>query len=77
MLLTATLAHGSAWAENAADTSKSLGDTSQVQVREGRELRPPRIDAAMERWRDNRFGVFIHWGIFSMPGGTVDGKTVP
>lgn len=76
-VLAATLAPCPAWADKTADTGKSLGDTSQVQVRDGRELRPPRTDAAMERWRDNRFGVFIHWGIFSMPGGVVDGKIVP
>lgn len=77
LFLTASLVQSAAGADTAADTGKSLGDTSQVKIRDGRELRPPRTDAAMERWRDNRFGIFIHWGIFSMPGGVVDGKTVP
>lgn len=35
-----------------------------------------RTDAAMEKWRDNRFGTFIHLGLYSVLGGTYKGKTV-
>lgn len=34
-----------------------------------------RTDAAMEKWRDNRFGQFIHWGLYAIPGGIWEGKT--
>lgn len=37
----------------------------------------PRRDARMEWWRDARFGMFIHWGVYSVPAGTFNGKQVP
>lgn len=35
----------------------------------------PRQDQAMQKWRANRFGQFIHWGLYAIPGGIWDGKT--
>jgi len=32
-------------------------------------------DARMEWWRDARFGMFIHWGLYAIPAGEWDGKT--
>lgn len=37
----------------------------------------PRTDHAMQKFRDNRFGQFIHWGIYSLPGGVWNGKVYP
>jgi len=34
-----------------------------------------RTDKFMERWRDYGLGQFIHWGIYSIPGGHWQGKT--
>jgi alpha-L-fucosidase len=34
-------------------------------------------DARMEWWREARFGMFIHWGLYSIPAGTWDGKQIP
>jgi alpha-L-fucosidase len=34
-------------------------------------------DARMKWWREARFGMFIHWGLYSIPAGTWDGKRVP
>ncbi|MEP2774686.1 MAG: alpha-L-fucosidase [Luteolibacter sp.] len=31
-------------------------------------------DSHMEWWRDARYGMFIHWGLFSIPGGEWKGK---
>ncbi len=31
-------------------------------------------DERMEWWRDAHFGMFIHWGAYSVPGGERDGK---
>ncbi len=35
----------------------------------------PRQDAAMKKWRENRLGQFIHWGLYAIPGGVWEGKT--
>lgn len=34
-------------------------------------------DARMAWWREARFGMFIHWGVYSVPAGTYQGKQVP
>ncbi len=31
----------------------------------------------MAWWRQARFGMFIHWGLYSVPAGTWDGKQIP
>lgn len=33
-----------------------------------------RHDAAMQKFRDNRLGAFIHWGLYAIPGGEWNGK---
>ncbi len=33
-------------------------------------------DQRMKWWREARFGMFIHWGIYSVPAGTYDGKQI-
>ena len=33
-------------------------------------------DARMQWWRQARFGMFIHWGVYSVPAGTYDGKRI-
>ena len=32
-------------------------------------------DAHMQWWRNARFGMFIHWGLYAVPAGTWNGKT--
>ncbi len=32
-------------------------------------------DARLKWWSDARFGMFIHWGVYSVPAGEWDGKT--
>lgn len=34
-------------------------------------------DARMGWWRDARFGLFIHWGVYSVPAGTYKGEKIP
>ncbi len=34
-------------------------------------------DARMAWWREARFGMFIHWGLYSEPAGTWNGKQIP
>ncbi len=38
---------------------------------------PAQRDARMAWWRDARFGMFIHWGLYSIPAGTWNGKQIP
>lgn len=35
----------------------------------------PSRDANMAWWREARFGLFIHWGLYAVPAGTWNGKT--
>jgi alpha-L-fucosidase len=35
------------------------------------------LDARMKWWREARFGMFIHWGVYSVPAGTWQGKQIP
>jgi alpha-L-fucosidase len=38
---------------------------------------PAERDARMKWWREARFGLFIHWGVYSVPAGTYQGKQIP
>ena len=38
---------------------------------------PEQRDARMAWWREARFGMFIHWGLYSIPAGTWNGKKIP
>jgi alpha-L-fucosidase len=44
-----------------------------IQDTETREQR----DARMQWWREARFGMFIHWGLYAVPAGTWNGQQVP
>ena len=37
---------------------------------------PKQRDARMRWWREARFGMFIHWGVYSVPAGVHKGKPV-
>ena len=49
----------------------------QKQLKYGAQYTGKRQDTAMARFRYNRFGQFIHWGLYAIPGGVWDGKTYP
>ena len=34
-------------------------------------------DARMAWWRNAKFGMFIHWGVYAVPAGTYKGKKIP
>jgi len=36
----------------------------------------PKIQDKMEWWQNARFGMFIHWGIYSVPAGVYQGKEI-
>jgi len=41
-----------------------------------REDKPLTKDERMEWWRDARFGLFIHWGLYAVPAGTYKGERI-
>src|SRR5947199_7294185 len=47
-----------------------LAALMQVQAPES----PAQRNTRMEWWRDARFGMFIHWGAYSVPAGTYHGE---
>lgn len=46
-----------------------------MELKYGAQYIGKRQDSAMARFRDERFGQFIHWGLYSIPGGIWQGKT--
>lgn len=47
-------------------------------IRPGQEQRPDaRQDKRLDWWREARFGMFIHWGIYAVLAGRWRGKTTP
>jgi alpha-L-fucosidase len=67
---TATAAMTAA-AGNAGTTATKVS----APLRYGAQSFGKRTDPAMVKWRSNRFGQFIHWGLYSIPGGVWNGKT--
>ena len=53
-------------------SSAAGAQTNQLAVAES----APQHDARMAWWREARFGMFVHWGLYSGLAGTWDGKTV-
>lgn len=39
-------------------------------------LRRPAQSAALETWKDARFGMFVHWGVYAVPAGIYKGVTI-
>jgi len=48
---------------------------SAIPLQYGAQYSGKRTDDAMNKWRSNRFGQFIHWGLYAIPGGVWNGKT--
>jgi alpha-L-fucosidase len=63
LLLCSSTATIQAQAPLAAATAKPLAET------------PTQRDRRMEWFRDARFGMFIHWGVYSVPAGEYNGNT--
>lgn len=47
---------------------------AQSPLRYGAQREGRRTDTAMQQWRENRFGQFVTFGLFSIPGGHWNGK---
>ncbi|MDB6019384.1 MAG: hypothetical protein JWR19_3873 [Pedosphaera sp.] len=50
-------------------TETGMGSTNYM------DETPAQRDARMKWWSDARFGMFIHWGIYSVPAGEWNGQT--
>lgn len=66
-----------AWAETAIGTPESVAGEEVVASLDpyANETREEK-DARMEWWRDAKFGLFIHWGVYSVPAGIYDGEKI-
>src|ERR1700735_5637254 len=53
----------------ASAATAQTNQTDQVETQAQREAR-------MKWWREARFGMFIHWGVYSVPAGGWDGTNV-
>ncbi len=50
--------------------------TGAAQSAEPQKETKEQRDTRMKWWREARFGMFIHWGIYSVPAGTYKGKQI-
>ena len=53
---------------------------SQMKPQSGGSANPKRTlskDQRMKWWREARFGMFIHWGLYAVPAGEWKGKRIP
>ena len=41
------------------------------------KLRLAAQTAALENWKDARFGMFVHWGVYAVPAGVYNGVVIP
>ena len=46
----------------------------EIPLKYGATNEGKRQDPAMQKFRDNRLGAFIHWGLYAIPGGNGTGK---
>ncbi|MEP6729787.1 MAG: alpha-L-fucosidase [bacterium] len=53
-----------------------LAPASRVSAQDAAAEQPGARDARMAWWRDARFGMFIHWGAYSVPAGNYHGERV-
>ena len=65
-----------AWAQVQGERYISVSSAHPVAAVQDTET-PAQRDERMAWWRDARFGMFIHWGLYSIPAGTWDGKQIP
>ena len=50
-------------------------EKNKIALKYGAQTFQKRQDSAMLKWRSNRFGQFIHFGLYAIPGGVWKGKT--
>ena len=68
---------GCIFATSTSAQAQPLPADQEIPLRYGADRLGKRQDAAMQRFRDHRLGLFIHWGLYSIPGGEWKGKVYP
>ena len=67
-----------AFGQSSTDKSDSIAHSrSEPPLNETDAAHEPSHDQRMAWWREARFGMFIHWGLYSIPAGVWNGKPVP
>jgi len=51
-------------------------EANAIRVNE-RQRAGARADSRLDWWREAKFGMFIHWGLYAIPAGEWEGKPVP
>ena len=59
----------------AQSKTEKLPAQMEIKLEYGADRLGKRQDKAMQRFRDNRLGAFVHWGLYAIPGGIWNGKT--
>lgn len=59
----------------AQNDTKKLAAEIEIPLKYGAERLTKRSDKDMQRFRENRFGLFLHWGLYAITGGEWNGKT--
>lgn len=53
---------------------KTLPADMEIELHYGADRLGKRLDQSMQKFRENRLGAFIHWGLYAIPGGEWEGK---
>jgi alpha-L-fucosidase len=61
-------------ADAPAETGSSSTSTNEPVLAAWQKEFGPTHDQRMKWWREARFGMFIHWGVYSVPAGTYHGE---
>jgi alpha-L-fucosidase len=77
LTLSARAAAPAAPADNPAVPARGGRGTRGTQARWVSPETKEQKDARMKWWREARFGMFIHWGIYSVPAGIYQGRNIP
>jgi Alpha-L-fucosidase len=59
-----------------AKSSAQETATNDASLKMWQEMYGPSHEERMQWWRDARFGMFIHWGVYSVPAGVYKGQPV-
>jgi len=54
----------------------SCGGSTSTQIGKAAKAEPLSQDQRMEWWRDARFGLFVHFGVYAVPAGTYRGERI-
>ena len=61
---------------NACKSDKKKPEKAKIEIVNYLEESKKSFDQRMKWWRDDRFGMFIHWGVYAVPAGIYNNKEV-